>query len=208
MVTVGDDHLAARLRGDLSRLQLCHHAAGPQTGAAAARQRPDVVIQPLHHRDKPGIGVFMGVAVIQAVDIRQQDQQIRPDAGRHHGGQSIVIPDADLLGGDGVVFVDDGQRPQLQQPLQGHVEILPPPSALGDVRPGDEQLGHRVVILGEQLVVRIHQLALAHGGGGLLGGNVLGPLRQVQLAEAHGNGAGGHQNDLMPGIFQVAHDLA
>ena len=88
------------------------------------------------------------------------------------------------------------------------MEILSPLSATGDIWPGDEQLGHRVVILGEQLVVSIHQLALAHGGGGLLGGNVLGPLRQVQLAEAHGDGTGGHQNDLMPGILQVAHDLA
>ena len=167
-----------------------------------------MVIQPLHHRDEPGIGVLVGVAVIQTIDVRQQDQQICPDAGRHHGGQGVVVPDADLLGGDGVVFVDDRQRSQLQQPLQRHVEILSPLSAPGDIWPGDEQLGHRVVILGKQLVVGIHQLALAHGGGGLLGGNVLGPLRQVQLAEAHSNGSGGHQNDLMSCILQVAHNLA
>ena len=52
------------------------------------------------------------------------------------------------------------------------------------------------------------RIQMAHGGGGLLGGNVLGPLRQVQLAKAHGDGTGGHQNDLVSGILQVAHDLA
>ena len=70
-----------------------------------------------------------------------------------------------------------------------------------------EDLGHGVVILGEELVVGVHELALAHGGGGLLGGHVGGTAGQVQLAHPHADGAGGHQDQLVPGIFQVGQHL-
>ena len=73
--------------------------------------------------------------------------------------------------------------------------------------PGQQDLGHGVVILGEQLVVGVHQLALAHGGGGLLTGHVGGLAGQVQLAHAHADGAGGHQDHLVSGVLQVGQDL-
>ena len=72
---------------------------------------------------------------------------------------------------------------------------------------GEQDLGHGVVILEEQPVVGVHQLALAHGGGGLLGGHVGGLAGQVQLAHAHADGAGGDQNHLMAGVFQVGEHL-
>ena len=87
------------------------------------------------------------------------------------------------------------------------MEILLP-GAVGNVRRGDEELCHGVVILREQLVVNIHQLALSHGGGRLLGGHIGGTPRQIQLPHAHADGAGGHQNDLMPRVLQVAEHLA
>lgn len=65
-----------------------------------------------------------------------------------------------------------------------------------------------MVVLVEQLVIGVHQLALAHGGGRLLRGHILRSSRQVQLAHAHADGAGGDENDLVPGVFQVAQDLA
>ena len=73
---------------------------------------------------------------------------------------------------------------------------------------GEEDLGHGVVVLGEQLVIDVHQLALAHGCGGLLGGHVAGPLGKVQLSHPHGDGPGGHQHHLMAGVFQIAHHFA
>ena len=65
-----------------------------------------------------------------------------------------------------------------------------------------------MVILGEELVVNVHQLALADRGGRLLARHILGALGQVELAEAHGNGAGGNENDLVARVLQVAERFA
>ena len=88
------------------------------------------------------------------------------------------------------------------------MEVLLPAAAVGDVRRGDEELADDVVILGEELVVNIHQLALADRGGRLLARHILGALGQVELAEAHGNGAGGNENDLVARVLQVAERFA
>ena len=148
-----------------------------------------------------------GVGGVQAVDVRQEDEHIGVDAPCHDGGECIVVADDDLVGGDGVVLVDDGQCPQLQQTVQG-VGKVETPGIVGSIVAGDQQLGNRVVVLAEQLVVCIHQLTLTHSGGGLFGQDVFRPLPQSQLAHAHADGAGGNQYQLMSGIFNVTHDLA
>lgn len=65
-----------------------------------------------------------------------------------------------------------------------------------------------MVVGAEGLVVDVHQLTLANGGCGLLGGHIAGALLEAQLSNAHSNGAGGYQNNLISGIFQIADDLA
>ena len=80
------------------------------------------------------------------------------DAPCHDGGEGIVVADDDLIGGDGVVLVDDGQCPQLQQPVQG-VGKVETPGIVGSIVAGDQQLRHRVVVLAEQLVI---YLSLIH----------------------------------------------
>ena len=114
---------------------------------------------------------------------------------------------ADLLGGDGVVLVEDGQGVELQQALDGALDVG---GALGvvNVVPRQQDLGHHMAILGKKFVVGIHQLALAHRGGSLLGGHILWPAGEGELSHPHANGAGGDQDELMPGVFQVAEDLA
>ena len=154
-------------------------------------------------------GVRMGVGVggIQAVDVRQKDQKLRLHALCHNGRQGVVVADDDLIGGYGVVFVDDGQSAQLQKTAEGIGEVLLA-LVVGDVVSGDQQLGYGMVVLAEQLVIDVHQLALAYGGGCLLGGNVSGPLPESQLADAHADGAGGDQDQLMPRVFDITHDPA
>ena len=71
-----------------------------------------------------------------------------------------------------------------------------------------QQLRHGVVILGEELVVDIHQLALADGGGRLLARHIRRAAGQVELADAHADGAGGDENDLVARVFQIAEHLA
>ena len=84
------------------------------------------------------------------------------------------------------------------------MEVLLAHAALFDIRCGDEQLCHGVVILGEELVVNVHQLALADSGGGLLRRHVLRSFAQVELAKAHGDGTRGDEDDLVSHIFKVA----
>ena len=160
-----------------------------------------------HPMQQHGVGMGMGVGGVQPVDVRQEDQKVRVNALRHDGGQGVVVADDDFVGGDGVVLVDDGQGVQLQQPVQGVGKVLPP-GLVGGVVPGNQQLGYGVVVVTEQLVVCIHQLALSHGSGGLLRGDVLWPLPQPQLSHAHADGTGGNQNHFVTGIFDVAHDFA
>ena len=82
-----------------------------------------------------------------------------------------------------------------------------PPGGVLHVAAGQQDLGHRVVVLGKELVICIHQLALAHGGGRLLPRHVRRTLRKPQLPHPHGNGAGGDQHDLVSGVFQIAEHL-
>ena len=49
----------------------------------------------------------------------------------------------------------------------------------------------------------MHHPALAHGGGGLLHPQGPGPLVQAHPGRAHGDGPGGHQDDLMPPAAEI-----
>ena len=66
-------------------------------------------------RDELGIGVGVRIAVVQTVDIGQDDHEVGIDEARGERGERIVVAELDLLDGDGVVLVDDGHHAQLQQ---------------------------------------------------------------------------------------------
>ena len=65
-----------------------------------------------------------------------------------------------------------------------------------------------MIVLGEELVVNIHQLTLADRSGSLLGRRVLRPLAQIELAKSHSDSAGGDENDLVSHVLEVAQHLA
>ena len=103
------------------------HAAGAQCGACPTLPAPSTSGDALYHRDELCVRVGVGVGGVQAVDVAQQHQQIGMDAAGDDGGQRVIVADGgDLVGGNGVVLVDDGQRTQFQQPGQGVLEIQPP----------------------------------------------------------------------------------
>ena len=205
-IAVGNDHITAAVHTDFRRLQFGNHAPGALLAAADPGQSPKRIVQGGHGGNQHGGGILAGVGGIQAVDIRQQHQQRRPHAFGHNGSQGVVVADDNLLGGHGVVFIDDGQGPQVQQPVQGVAEI---PVALfaGHILPGNQQLGHGMVVIPEELIINVHQLTLAHGSSGLLPGDIPGALAQAQLPHPHADGPGGYQNHLMPRIFNVADHL-
>ena len=139
----------------------------------------------------------VGVGSVQAVNVAQQHQQVGLAATGHNSGQRVIVANGgDLIGGNAVVFIDDGQCTQLQQAGQGVLDVH---SAFGvlHVHAGKQDLRYRVIVGTEQPVVGVHQLALPHGSAGLLGGGILWACRQRKLANAHADSAGGHQNDLV-----------
>ena len=143
-----------------------------------------------------------GVGGVETVDVREEDEQVGLHTHGDAGGQGVVVADLNFFRGHGVVFVDDGQGVQLQQTDHGVVEVAEPVGLVHFL--GSEQdLGHRMIVFPKGFVVGIHQLALAHGGGGLLGGHVGRPAGQVQLAHPHADGAGGHQDGLIPHALQI-----
>ena len=64
-----------------------------------------------------------------------------------------------------------------------------------------------MVVDREQPVVGVHQLTLAHSGARLFHRHLGGAGGEQQLAEPHCDGTGGDEDDLVPGVLQVAQDL-
>ena len=107
--------------GDPGRLDLGHHAAGADRRAAPGRRRrrPD-----RRRRARPSIRRAPGsrrVRGVEAVDVAEQDQRVGVDQMGDQGRQPVVVAEADLVGGDGVVLVDDRDDAELQQPAEGAV---------------------------------------------------------------------------------------
>ena len=154
-----------------------------------------------------GVGILVGIGSIQPVDIRQQDQEICLHADGHNGAQCVVVTHPNFIGDHGVVFIDNGYGGKLQQAADGVLKILIP-LRIFHIRAIEQNLSHGVVVFREQLVIGVHQFALAHGGCSLLGGNIPGLSGQQQLANAHGDGTGGHHENFMAHIFQIGQGFA
>ena len=73
------------------------------------------------------------------VDVGQQDQQAGVEQDRHLGGEEVVVAEADLVGGRGVVLVDHRHHAPLDQPAQGlaRVQVV---GAGGDVGGREQHL--------------------------------------------------------------------
>ena len=73
-----------------------------------------------------------------AVSVSSTSSSARDQMG-HQGGQPVVVPEADLVVGDGVVLVDHRDHAQLEQPGQGlaGVEVLLP---VDEVERGQQHL--------------------------------------------------------------------
>ena len=65
-----------------------------------------------------------------------------------------------------------------------------------------------MAVFREQLVVSIHEFALADSGGSLFCRHVCRLLSKPKLAHAHPDCAGGDKNYFVPCVFEVAEHLA
>ena len=105
----------------------------------------------------------VSVRVEQTFDIRQQNQNIRADKRSDHGGELIVVAEADLVHRDGVIFVDDGNDLGVEQRGEGVARVVGP-RAIGQIGVGEQDLGDREFVAGERLFVGAHEDALPGRG--------------------------------------------
>ena len=59
-----------------------------------------------------------GGAVVQPVDVGQQHQRVGVHEVRDQRREPVVVAEPDLVGGDGVVLVDDRHDAELEQPVR------------------------------------------------------------------------------------------
>ncbi len=69
----------------------------------------------VHDAEPPGIRVGARVASVEAVDVRAEEEVVRIDERRRDGREGIVVAEAKLRDGDGVVLIDDGDAVELVQ---------------------------------------------------------------------------------------------
>ncbi len=121
------------------------------------------------------------------------------------GGQEVVVAEADLVVGDGVVLVHHRHHAQLEQAVEGlaGVEVL---GAVGEVEGGQQHLAHHQPVRAEGGVVDAHQPALADGGDGLEGGDVVrSAAGQAQGGQAGGDRPRRHHHHPVALAAQVGH---
>ena len=161
-----DQHMRARRRRDLRRLDLGEHAAARQFGFRRARHAFDFRGDGLDDRNQFCVGIGAGRRVIKPVDIGQQDQQIGARHGGDARGEAIIVAIADFVGGHRVVLVDHGHRAPFQQFADGRagVEIA---AALLGVLQRHQNLSGADAVSPEHFRPDPRQRDLSHGGGAL-----------------------------------------
>src|SRR5699024_7978885 len=104
------------------------------------------------------------------------------------GSQPVVVTEAQLVGGYGVVLVDDRDNIHRQQPFQRPLcvsVVLPADEVFG----GEQYLANSAVVVGEGLAVASHEDALTDRGDGLASGKVLRTRGESQWRDSGGDGA-------------------
>jgi hypothetical protein len=61
---------------------------------------------------------WSGLAVVQAVDIGQQDHALRARRLRDARGEPVIVAEADFLGRDAVILVDHRHHAEREQPVE------------------------------------------------------------------------------------------
>ena len=119
--------------------------AAPPRRARAAGQRLERVVDLDDLLDQRRRRVEAGVGREQAGRVGEEHEQVGGHEVGDEGGEAVVVAEADLVVGDGVVLVDHGHDAELEQALErgAGVEVL---LADREVERGEEHLaGHEAV---------------------------------------------------------------
>ena len=149
----------------------------------------------LHHLlNERGLGVAPRVGREQAGRVGEQDEELRAHEMGDQGGQAVVVAEADLLVGHGVVLVDDRDHAQVRQVAQRppRVQVL---RAVHEVERCQQHLTGQDAVRLEAVLPHPHQAVLAHGGDGLEHRGIRGPLRAAVERVPPGRDGAGRDDD-------------
>ena len=150
--------------------------------------------------------MLAGILIVEAVHVGEVDEDVGVADLGYVGRQDIVTAElGQLVGGDGVVLVDDGHAAHGEERRKGILGQLAADGVIQHVA-GQKDLGDGVAVEGEELIVEPHQLALADGGHSLLLGDG-GGSGGAHLGHARRNRARGDQHDLLARVLEVGQDL-
>jgi hypothetical protein len=156
---------------------------------------------------EPGAGIDARVGGVEPVHVGQEHEQLGTEEHRHLGGEEVVVPERDLVGGRRVVLVDHRHDAPAEQGLErpARVEVV---RAGAHVEEREQDLRGRDALLAQQVVVGAVEPALPHRAGRLELRDLVGAHGEVQQMHAARDGAGRHDDDVHPRAVQAGNLLA
>ena len=145
----------------------------------------------------PGAGFSAGVGAVKPVDIGKQNQDIGADHGGDPAGQAVVFAEPDLVGGNGVVLVDQRHRAKTQQCRErvAGVQVAAPVIAVVQCQK-DLRDGH--ALAPQHLFVGMRQAYHAGGRRRLFLFELEIAAGKSQVPSAEGDGARRDDDDILP----------
>ena len=120
ILSVGDHQISACAGCYVGGCQFCRHASGTyRTSCAALCHFLQMAVYLLHHVNKFGVWVLIGVIGKEPVNIRQQDQHIGVHQSGYQCGKGIIVTKFTFIRGDGVVLIYNRDCPQIKQLIEG-----------------------------------------------------------------------------------------
>ena len=110
-----DKNRNARAGGQSGRRQLGPHSAGSIAAPGSARSPDQLVRDLFHHVDMARRRIPGRIRRIKAVDIRQQNQEIRMHHRRHLCRQRVIVAQLQFFDGNGIIFIDHRNRSPVQE---------------------------------------------------------------------------------------------
>ena len=173
----GNNQLDAAVGSRFGSLDFCRHATGA-TGGTHATCAGFHLRRNLQNSVHQGcVGMSSGISSVQAIDVGQNDDQIRIHNACHQRGHIIIVANFQFVQSHHVVFVNDGDNTLLQKGHKG-VAAIGITVAVDSLRAGNQHLGHDLTVVSKKLFIGVHQNALPYGGAGLLAGDGVGLCRQ------------------------------
>ena len=194
----GDHRAHARPCSDLRCGELGGHTAAAPIRTRTTRERLEFGVDHLHVLDERRLGVEPRIGGEQPRSIGEQHQRVGPHELRHERRDAVVVAKADLVVGDGIVLVHDGDHVEFEKSLERGpgVQILRPNH---EVERRQQHLPRDHAVPGERLVVGRHEQRLPHRRHRLQRAGVARAAggRQAERGQAGRDRGRRHQDDAM-----------